>query len=402
MSDLVETRYCLDQSESADASFGRLTGRELVPRDQILISRDAEIRALSAWALLIDRYFDTPVVSFVVARASSEHKPIGANAVKRLSLQIEHEWSVQQLQEAVSKAKDTREEPDGKDSTSNTAVLLLEASDTNADLYGKGLEDLFQQLGNIPLLLTMCPTSQGLSLGVYSPCDRQFHIPLQAIIGSMKHSFDAMDRYDTPITGLDLISSYDVQRLRSWAIRGEVEPSGYIHDLINRHYRERQAAIAISSTSEQVTYEQLGQKSAAIADILLGAGVQSGCTVGFCMNKSTLAIITILGILRAGAVYVPISQGCSAQRMSEILERVGAKHFIAERHIQQRFEDIDPPEIQQIDPVSLDLERIPNAWDRDVDLDPSSLAYIVLRPAAQASRKGLCISITRLPVGYKQ
>lgn len=107
------------------------------------------------------------------------------------------------------------------------------------------------------------------------------------------------------------------------------------------------------------------------------------------MNKSTLAIITILGILRAGAVYVPISEGCSAQRMSEILERVEAKYFIAERHIQQRFEDIDPPEIQQIDSVSLDLERIPNAWDRDVDLDPSILAYIVFTSGSTGKPKGV-------------
>ncbi|KAK1139039.1 hypothetical protein N8T08_001343 [Aspergillus melleus] len=75
--------------------------------------------------------------------------------------------------------------------------------------------------------------------------------------------------------------------------------------------------------------------------------------------------------------------------MSEILERVEAKYFIAERHIQQRFEDIDPPKIQQIDPVSLDLERIPNARDRDVDLYPSSLAYTVFTSGSTGKPKGI-------------
>src|ERR671924_2408459 len=67
-----------------------------------------------------------------------------------------------------------------------------------------------------------------------------------------------------------------------------------------------------------VTYQELVDLSAGVRDRLAVLGVRPGDRVGIYMRKSIDAVASIFGILKAGAVYVPVDPGAPPARNAYI------------------------------------------------------------------------------------
>ena len=67
-----------------------------------------------------------------------------------------------------------------------------------------------------------------------------------------------------------------------------------------------------------LTYRQLDQLTNQLARALEAAGVRRGDRVGIYINKSLASIISIFGILKAGAVYVPLDPNAPVNRLAYI------------------------------------------------------------------------------------
>ena len=85
---------------------------------------------------------------------------------------------------------------------------------------------------------------------------------------------------------------------------------------------------AISHGDNEFKYEDLYNKSSQVADILAKSGCRKGDFVGIYMERSPETIISILGILRAGGVYVPIDPDHPIERNRYIVENAGCKQLI--------------------------------------------------------------------------
>ena len=77
-------------------------------------------------------------------------------------------------------------------------------------------------------------------------------------------------------------------------------PAGF--DVATTRYRDR---TAVTGDAEQLTYGRLAARADAIAGWLLERGIGRGKTVGLYAQRSVAAIAGMLGILRAGAAFVP-------------------------------------------------------------------------------------------------
>lgn len=82
---------------------------------------------------------------------------------------------------------------------------------------------------------------------------------------------------------------------------------------------------AVVSGSESLTYRDLDRSSDRLAAVLASAGVSRGDRVGILVGKSLGAIVAIYGIMKAGAVYVPIDSGVPAGRAAYIIENCGIR-----------------------------------------------------------------------------
>ncbi|MFQ5421362.1 MAG: AMP-binding protein, partial [Anaerolineae bacterium] len=79
-------------------------------------------------------------------------------------------------------------------------------------------------------------------------------------------------------------------------------------------------AIALIDGPHQLTYRALNQQANQLAHHLIQQGVQPGDLVGISVNRSATTIIALLGILKAGAAYLPLDPTYPAERLAFMIE----------------------------------------------------------------------------------
>lgn len=104
-----------------------------------------------------------------------------------------------------------------------------------------------------------------------------------------------------------------------------------LQQLLTASARRNPAKKAIISQGKSLTYQELDDRSNQLARVLLACGIERGDRVGICMNKCLESIVCIFGILKAGAVYVPIDPGAPPRRQDFITSNCGMKALIGSR-----------------------------------------------------------------------
>ncbi len=79
-------------------------------------------------------------------------------------------------------------------------------------------------------------------------------------------------------------------------------------------------AIAVVFESQQLTFNELNQKSNQLAHYLIKQGVKTETLVPICLERSLEMLIGIFGILKAGGAYVPIDPQYPTDRINYILD----------------------------------------------------------------------------------
>lgn len=189
----------------------------------------------------------------------------------------------------------------------------------------------------------------------------------------------------TPLQEVKTISAVDWAILEDWNGKVPKASETTLHELAFRH---RDSRPALCAWDGELSYTQMNDASLGIAQHLISSGIKSGIITLFCMEKSQLAVITLLSILRVGAVCVPIDPNTPAGRTREMIEDVGAEFVVVSPGQCGQMEDMGPP----ITVVSEKNEEI--ALDTSVQLpqvQPEDLAFILFTSGSTGRAKAMCI-----------
>ena len=93
-----------------------------------------------------------------------------------------------------------------------------------------------------------------------------------------------------------------------------------IHQLFEAQVARAPDAIAVVFAGEQLTYAELNRRSNQLAHHLRTLGVGPEVPVGICLEHSLEMVIGLLGILKAGGVYVPLEPTYPKERLAFMLE----------------------------------------------------------------------------------
>ncbi|MBA6439096.1 amino acid adenylation domain-containing protein [Streptomyces sp. GMR22] len=88
--------------------------------------------------------------------------------------------------------------------------------------------------------------------------------------------------------------------------------------------RDGPGRTAVVQGEEQVTYGELAERAARVRAGLERLGVRRGSTVGICMNRGADMIVVLLGVLAAGAAYLPLDGYCPPARLAFMVRDAGA------------------------------------------------------------------------------
>ena len=121
-----------------------------------------------------------------------------------------------------------------------------------------------------------------------------------------------------------------------------------LHQLLSESAVRNSDREAITFKDRTITYAGLERETNKVAHKLLALGVEKGARVGVFMNRSIDAIIAAIGILKAGAVYVPIDPMSPTGRLNYIITKCGIKTLLTcqERlaQVEQAFPENPPLE----------------------------------------------------------
>ncbi|HEV2764076.1 MAG TPA: condensation domain-containing protein, partial [Pyrinomonadaceae bacterium] len=158
---------------------------------------------------------------------------------------------------------------------------------------------------------------------------------------------------------------------------------------------ERQAALrphapALHSGDETVTYAELDARANRLARRLRRMGVGPEVMVGLCVERSVEMVVGLLGILKAGGVYVPLDPAYPRERLSFMLEDAGVTVLVADRPSLASLPEHGAA-LFLLDEQQDELSRY-SPEDLDDEAEPESLAYVIYTSGSTGVPKGVGVS----------
>jgi nonribosomal peptide synthetase DhbF len=173
------------------------------------------------------------------------------------------------------------------------------------------------------------------------------------------------------------------------ATEDTVLPSSII-GLFNRQAALRPFAPALEVNDRTLTYEALDVRSNAVARTLKELGVQFNEVVGICLKRTENLIIGILGVLKAGAAYLPLNPEDPPLRLGWILARAEARFTLTDSDSKSHLPE-GASQFLLLDRRSAVVEQ--RACDDTFELPkPSDLAYVIFTSGTTGTPKGVAIS----------
>ncbi len=124
------------------------------------------------------------------------------------------------------------------------------------------------------------------------------------------------------------LSDDDKNKIFSYNSSNSKTPELLILDLFQRKVNEFPNKIALKKSSDQITYLTLDSRSNQVANFLCSNGIMRNEPVAIITTRSIDTIIIILGILKAGAAYVPIELDYPKYRKEYIIKNAGCRLII--------------------------------------------------------------------------
>ncbi|MFE9960013.1 amino acid adenylation domain-containing protein [Micromonospora sp. NPDC005299] len=107
-------------------------------------------------------------------------------------------------------------------------------------------------------------------------------------------------------------------------------PDATLADLVAAQAARTPDAVAVRQWDTRLTYRQLVDRAAGVAAALRERGAGPGDRVGVCGARTPDLVVTVLGVLLAGAAYVPLEPGGPRERLREIARDAGVRVVVGD------------------------------------------------------------------------
>lgn len=161
-----------------------------------------------------------------------------------------------------------------------------------------------------------------------------------------------------------------------------------VHDLIADQAARTPDATAALCEGGHLTYRQLDRQANQVAHRLIQGGVAPGDLVAVHMERCLDLLVALLGILKAGAAYVPIDPGAPAARRAMLVRATGSKVVVTHTAL---ADHADPAVAPCIDVDTRDAwERAPETPPA-VRVSPTDLMYVLFTSGTTGEPKGVML-----------
>jgi len=180
------------------------------------------------------------------------------------------------------------------------------------------------------------------------------------------------------------------QPTRTWFPRTDL-----MHSSLERQAAKEPDRVALSFGEIRQTYAELDQRANQVARILRARGVRRGARVGLCMSRGPGMVAALLGVLKAGAAYVPLDPNFPQSRLNYYAEDAKLAVLLTESSVTTgpRSWCADAAtRVVLLDDVSLWTKTPTAPIDADADsAQPEDVAYVIYTSGSTGKPKGVCV-----------
>jgi len=187
---------------------------------------------------------------------------------------------------------------------------------------------------------------------------------------------------DRRLSDVDLLGGEECGRLARWADGGGTPPATTLVDLVARWVRDTPHAPALVHGPTTLTFQELDQRARCWAQRLHGQ-VRPDAIVGICLPQSPELAAAVLGVLHAGAAYLPLDPELPPARLSFMLADAGVQVLIADAAAAGRFDGFTG--------TILEPTAGGEPWDGERPA-PDDLAYVIYTSGSTGVPKGVAVA----------
>ena len=165
----------------------------------------------------------------------------------------------------------------------------------------------------------------------------------------------------------------------------------YLHQFFEQQADIRPDATALSGMKHSYSYIEMEKCTNQIAHYLRQHGVVAGAMVGLFFNRSELPILAMLGILKAGAGYVPIDPAYPEDRIEHIIADASIKIVLSESELATQMTDAFKGPILLLDKITDTVKALPDKRldPEQIGLSDDYLSYIIYTSGSTGKPKGV-------------
>uniref|UniRef100_UPI002B40EA8B non-ribosomal peptide synthetase n=1 Tax=Xenorhabdus szentirmaii TaxID=290112 RepID=UPI002B40EA8B len=165
-----------------------------------------------------------------------------------------------------------------------------------------------------------------------------------------------------------------------------------LHELFEQQVVRTPDAIAVVFEESPLSYGELNRRANRLARHLLALGIRPDDRVAICVERSLEMMVGLLGILKAGAAYVPLDPAYPAERLAYMLEDATPVALLTQTDLLETLDSHLPT-------IVLDT-RGSSAWDngpaenldtRALGLASHHLAYVIYTSGSTGKPKGVMV-----------
>ena len=246
--------------------------------------------------------------------------------------------------------------------------------------------EAFEIFINIAESNGVCTIECQYNADLYSPEWIQSHLAsYEALIQSI---------VENPTAKLSKLNWTPIEQLEqlyfSWNRRGEYPKAQTMLELIDDHATARPEAVAVTSGSVAITYRELAEESNRWARFLSDKGISPGSFVGVTLERSASMLPLLLGIMKAGACYVPLDPTYPKDRLQYMIKQSGCTIVLADPAVLEAV-----PNLENLETISTQQPMQSQCSAAAVDyaryVTGSTLAYVIFTSGSTGQPKGVLV-----------
>jgi amino acid adenylation domain-containing protein/non-ribosomal peptide synthase protein (TIGR01720 family) len=180
------------------------------------------------------------------------------------------------------------------------------------------------------------------------------------------------------------------QQLQAWNdTRADYAEDISIHQLFEAQVERTPEPVAVGFDTEKVTYRELNERANQLAHYLRGLGVGREVRVGVLLERSAEMVVALLGIMKAGGVYVPLDPTYPQERLKFMATDAELAVLLTQESLREL---VELPESTRLVCVEEPSIASCSKQNPETQVSTANLAYLIYTSGSTGTPKGVQIT----------